>query len=358
MIVSNQTILAGLLAFLTSPIGFAQSPENSDVKNEETAPEKIVDTVSLLVDFEKRPDDEGGNLFLVGFKEVDENNMPISGSQPDDFQQIGVWVRTWPFEKEISVVRGLHYMGLYGYSEYPSDTDLTTKTVQHTESNEGVLRLIVYENIRASQDEQDVPEGTPPIDEMVVEKIPPGIQEVATTINVQFDPAPEKLGGKVFLTGFEQFDPILGLPQRNAEPIHFLVLNTNLEGASLSAEVQLQKGLGYIAMYGWGDHPEAGDRMGKIIHYKGDETLQLNIGSNTVGTVPKGAKTPEAVAGTPGDGNATQDAATTPEDGRSLLLPLLLLAAVLGALGTWRIQRKKGETDSQLERVGESDSDS
>ena len=104
--------------------------EDSEVKSEEAAPEKIVDTVSLIVDFEKRPDDEGGNLFLVGFTEVDENSMPIQGSQPDDFQQIGVWVRTWPFEKEISVVRGLHYMGLYGYSEYPSDADLTTKAVQ------------------------------------------------------------------------------------------------------------------------------------------------------------------------------------------------------------------------------------
>ena len=202
------------------------------------------------------------------------------------------------------------------------------------------------------------PEGTPPTDEAVVEKIPSDVQEEPTKVTVLFEPAPEKQGGKVFLTGFEQFDPILGLPQRNAEPIHFLTLDPSFEGAELSTDVQLQKGLGYIAMYGWGDHPNIGDRMGKIIHYQGDDTLQLTIGSNTVGTVPKGAKTPEAVAGTPGEDNATQATSPHPEEGRGMLVPLLFLAAVLGLLGAWWIQRKKGETGSQLERVGESDKDS
>ena len=158
MIFSTQTRIAALFAFLIGPTALAQSTESNTPNGVELAAESPVDTVSLRIDFEERPEDEGGNLFLIGFKEVDDNNMPIAGSQPDDFQQIGVWVRTWPFEKEISVVRGLYYMALYGYSEYPSDADLTSKAVQHNEFDGGVLQLIVSQETRSpKQNNTNVP---------------------------------------------------------------------------------------------------------------------------------------------------------------------------------------------------------
>jgi len=357
MISSNRTTIAALLTLLASPIGFAQSTQDTP-STEDISANKVVDTVTVRIDFENPPEDEGGNLFLVGFDEVGEDNMPVSGSQPNDFQQIGVWVRSWPFEKEVSVTRGLHYMALYGYSEYPSASDVSSNTSQQTESSGGELQFIIYQNVQATDDAAKGPEGTPPADEIIVEKIPLDVQENPTTISVQFDPKPEEEGGKIFLTGFEQFDPILGLPQRGAEPIHFRILDPKFEGTSLSVDVQLQKGLGYIAMYGWGEHPETGDRMGKIIHYEGGETLELTIGSHTVGSVPKGAKVPEGVGGTPGEANAQEASAASEEEGRGLLLPGLLLTALLGLLGGWWIQRSRGETTSQLERVGESEDDS
>ena len=101
-----RTFLYGLL----TPIGVAVAQDNPFLENSEkpspvaevVAGQKLLDA-ELSIDFIERPEDNGGNLFLVGFEAVDEFSRPLENTRPADFQQLGVWIKTWPHTQLIAV---------------------------------------------------------------------------------------------------------------------------------------------------------------------------------------------------------------------------------------------------------------
>ena len=376
-IVSHGLLLSALLAPSLSygqdtPLssGPARATEASDEVNQE----ETLLSASISIDFTERPEDNGGNLFLVGFAEVDEFKMPTQDARPADFKQLGVWIKTWPHTQSIELVESLHYMALYGYSEYPSPRDLTSKALHTSEMVEGVLSLTIEQAVRSSGESEPQERGQPPAKvKEVVEKLPDGLEETPTTVAIRIDPVPERLGGKLFLTGFSEVDEAKNLPARGAEPAHFQIIETDVQTPSMEASVRLQPGLGYLAIYGHGVHPETGDRMSLVSVYTDASTLELAIEDRIAGEPPEdGLAQPENIdpstagnAVPPPPTQTAPPAASSPPVAKAgtensskvwLIVPVTLLI-LLGFVWTQR-EPSSAPSSSRLERVGESEDDS
>jgi hypothetical protein len=331
------------------------TPENGQKMPEASAEAIPTIDVKVHIDVDPRPQDNGGNLFLLGFEEVDAHSMPLKESEPADSKQLGIWVQRWPFVQEVQLIEGLHYRAIYGYYEQPSPGDMMSQTVQAGAPGQDVLKLVVQP---APKRDEGIPKGTPPTDVEALAKIPEGLQDAATTITVTMEPHPTNWGGVVFLTGFAQFDDVLGMPPRGAEPDHFMALSSSVETFPLSESTPLKRGFAYFAMYGQGSHPEAGDRMSRAVVFEGGETLTLAILQQIVGKPPKEApaEAQELPSAAPGEQSSNEPAES---QGNSLFFFLGSLG--VGALGGWWLQRRKKRpqgTLSKLERVGESDESS
>lgn len=365
-----------LLAALSSP-AVASAQDNPFLANppataSASASDEELLTAKVSIDFTERPEDNGGNLFLVGFEEVDELNMPMQDSRPADFKQLGVWIKTWPHTQQVELVKGLHYMVLYGYSEYPSPKDLTSKAMSTDQISNGVLSLSIEQSVRAEGEGGGLERDQPPANaERVVEIIPEELQATPTQVVVRIAPAPEELGGTVFLTGFSEVDGAMNLPARGAEPVHFQILQTDVQSDTVNASVKLQSGLGYLAIYGHGIHPETGDRMSLVTDFTEAGTLELSIEDQLAGEPPEDVLgQPEAVDASTA-GNAvppppSQEAAPIAEPaeatqaGSSSKIWLVIPLTLLILLGFFWTQRgpASAPTSSRLERVGESEDDS
>ena len=374
---SFKSVSQGLLlsALFAPAVGLAQ--DNPFLANSPPAPratggdealEETLLTVQLSIDFVERPEDNGGNLFLVGFAEVDELNMPMKDARPQDFKQLGVWIKNWPHTQTVELVDSLHYMVLYGYSEYPSPKDLTSKAVHTDELQDGVLKLSIEKAVRSNSDGSALERDQPPEHaERVVEKIPDDLQESPTAVTIRITPAPEKLGGSLFLTGFAEVDEAMSLPARGAEPVHFQVLQTDVQSDTIEASVRLQSGLGYLAIYGHGIHPETGDRMSLVSDYTDGASLELSIEDQEAGEPPEdvliqaenidASTAGNAVPPPPSEETAPAPAAEEPSSAKIWLVVPLTLLILLGFFWTQR-GSANDPSRSRLERVGESEDDS
>jgi hypothetical protein len=347
-----------VLALLAPQLGQAEdnewiTPSNGQKMAE--AMERVQDNaptdIQLKIDIRPRPEDNGGNLFLVGFEQVDEHGMPIADAAPSDFKQLGIWVKKWPFVQEVELLGGLHYMALYGYSEYPSPNDSISRTASPADLAAGELNLLI-EPVLSS------PKGTPPDQGDGESKsiLPSGLQEQPVTLTIQIETPPEDNGGTVFLTGFSDFDAILRMPNRNSDPEHFLILQSGLQEFPLVVETQLKPDFAYFAMLGSGNHPEPGDKMSHAVVFEGGDSLAITIGDQVVGQPPPGAEELQKERPT-----TTLFEDGSPSDPQSQKTRILLAIGVLGALGGWILnQRSKNAQGirSRLERVGESDKSS
>ncbi len=234
----------------------------------------------LIIDQTPRPEDNGGNVFLAGFLEIDENGYPGTGLVPSDFQQLGVWIQSWPYRREVQLVAGLHYYIQYGYNEMPDIRDRVSTAFSVNSPPTEPIQVDV-----SIDTPFDSPNGQGP---MRVGRDPSlAASSVDGVLTVTFEPPPEELGGSIFLTGFSEVDGVSGMPERGSTPIDFSTATINLDSANFEAEITLIPGLHYFAMYGHGDHPGPEERMSLgALFAEGDTTLTLNIGDLT--TPPEG----------------------------------------------------------------------
>jgi hypothetical protein len=326
----------------------AQSKESVDVK--------------LTIDINPRPDDSGGNLFLVGFENVDDYGMPIENTAPADFKQLGIWVQKWPFKQEVALIEGLHYKALYGYSEYPSPQSRVSKTHPVATIKNGELTLVVQLKADSGKNEK----GSPPGQVETRAILPKGLQEQPVTLTIKMENPPDEWGGTVFLTGFSEFDSILRMPLRDSDPEHFLTLRTVVQEFPLVVETQLKTDFAYFAMFGTGAHPEPGDKMSRAVVFEGGASLEITILDQEVGKPPPDAP-PEAVAMQQAQAAQSQkggqQVSETPPPGDSApgQTKILFGIALLGGLGGWWLNQRGKKPQgirSRLERVGESDGSS
>jgi hypothetical protein len=322
--------------------------------------------INISIDIDPHPKDNGGNLFLVGFENVDEYGKPLSNTAPSDFRQLGIWVQEWPFTQEIELIQGLHYMALYGYSEYPSPNDMISETTQVSTDSNGPLKLVIQPtqtpkpNTDTDTDSNSSIKGTPPLQVETKTILPEDLQEQPVTLTVIMEAPLTEWVGTVFLTGFSNFDTILRMPNRDSTPEHFLTLRTAVQEFPLVVEAQLKPDLAYFAMIGNGSHPQPGDRMSRAVVFEGGDSLEITILNQIVGEPPPEAP-PEAIASkalAKEPGEAMGPTETNAPKGKKRLLFGFAASGVLFAL--WRKGRssKPQGIRSRLERVGESDKSS
>lgn len=318
--------------------------------------------INISIDIDPRPEDNGGNLFLVGFENVDEHGKPLSNTAPSDFRQLGIWVQKWPFTQEIELIQGLHYMALYGYSEYPSPNDMVSETTQVSTDSNGPLKLVIQptQTPNTDTDRNSSIKGTPPLQVETKTILPEGLQERPVTLTVITEEPQTEWGGTVFLTGFSNFDVILRMPNRDSTPEHFLTLRTAVQEFPLVVEAQLKPDLAYFAMIGNGSHPQPGDKMSRAVVFEGGDSLEITISNQIVGEPPAEAP-PEAIASMalekePGEAKGPTET-KTPIRKKGLLFGFAA-SGVLFALWRKRQKSKPQGIRSRLERVGESDESS
>jgi hypothetical protein len=320
--------------------------------------------VALNIDINPRPDDAGGNLFLVGFENVDEHGMPLEETAPGDFKQLGIWIQSWPFKQDVELIEGLHYRALYGYSEYPSPQDSVSKTHAVSSIKNGQLELMIQSSTANGRGVK----GTPPEQVETQTLVPKDLQEEPVTITIEMEDPPSEWGGTVFLTGFSEFDSILRMPLRDSKPDHFLILRSDVQEMPVVVESQIKVDFAYFAMYstGAGAHPEPGDKMSRAVVFEGGDSLEITIVDQEVGKAPPDAPA-EAISMNQNlpvqhqKGMPLASEEPAPKDSPPRQTQLLFGVALLGGLGGWwlnqRSQKPQG-TRSRLERVGESDKSS
>jgi|GEM_PF-3967545 len=228
----------------------------------------------LIVEQTPRPEDNGGNVFLAGFLEMDSNGLPAAGLIPSDYQQLGVWVQTWPYRREVQLVDGLYYYVQYGYSEAPSVEDRVSNyfSVDSQPTEPIQVNISLDSPYGSVQAQDDGPGRDPSLLDVAVDGL----------LTVNFDPAPSELGGSIFLTGFDNVDATSGMPDRGSDPVDFYTVVTELDSTPFESEVSLVPGLHYFAMYGQGIHPEPENRMSTgSLFSEGDSSLVLTIGQLT-----------------------------------------------------------------------------
>jgi hypothetical protein len=106
---------------------------------------------------------------------------------------------------------------------------------------------------------------------------------MALLIDIQ--PRPEgPLGANVFIVGFDQVEPGTGMPRSDAMPSDFQHLATWVESWPLQKEVDVVAGMTYMAVYGFGEYPGAGDRVSalQLLQAGAKDPVSFTIGSTTI----------------------------------------------------------------------------
>lgn len=112
-------------------------------------------------------------------------------------------------------------------------------------------------------------------------------------LTVKVEPAPTQAGGNIFYAGFAELDPKSGGPPRGETPNDYGLLVHWASTFPATEEVELVPGLHYFAMYGMGDHPSPGDRMGSLVQLtEGATELTLTVSGVTIPTDEDGAPPP------------------------------------------------------------------
>ncbi|MEC7947857.1 MAG: hypothetical protein VX265_09840 [Myxococcota bacterium] len=112
---------------------------------------------------------------------------------------------------------------------------------------------------------------------------------VKVKLVVDMEPAPDASGGHVFYGGFLEVDERVGMPVRDSRPSDYGAVERWVQELPVEAELDLVDGLHYFVMYGFGDHPQPGDRMAPLQQVQGAGELRFTIRDRTI---PKEGETP------------------------------------------------------------------
>ena len=118
---------------------------------------------------------------------------------------------------------------------------------------------------------------------------------VKVVVKVDVVPPPDTPGGHVFYGGFVEIDETVNMPVRDSRPADYGAVAQWVQGFPVEAELELYDGLHYFVMYGFGDHPQPGDRMAALQKVSGAGTMTYVIGPRTIpreGEVPEGGFAP------------------------------------------------------------------
>jgi tetratricopeptide (TPR) repeat protein len=276
----------------------------------------------LVINVATNPDDYGGNVFLMGYWDLDVGGRPMEGSQPAQFRQLGMWVQHFPLRTKVRLTEGLYYRVLYSHNDYPLPHDAACDVFQvgSTPSNEIVLFVDRYASRRG--------EGRPPESPMQDQPTKLGGPTAATNVAFHMEPPPANTGGKIFLAGFRNVNADTGMPGRNELPSDYHVIEGVAEGLPLRRAVRLVSGLHYLAMYGMGEFPGEGDRLSLTATYDGQADVAFTIRDQFAGGDPS--------AGSPPTGEAAEEAEQD-EDRRWFAL-LIGLFVAMGVF--WFVRRR------------------
>ncbi len=76
--------------------------------------------VTVTVDPKPKGADVGGNIFLVGFEGLGSDFQPSEQSRPADLVHAQISVETFPWTGEVELGKGLTYIAMYGFGEFPA----------------------------------------------------------------------------------------------------------------------------------------------------------------------------------------------------------------------------------------------
>ncbi len=123
--------------------------------------------LTVVVDMQPAPETSGGHVFLAGFDDLNpRTQMPIRGSQPQDYKTLAMFVQGWPATAEVKLITGMHYFVMYGFNEWPSPGDRMSTFIEITEETQGPLKYTI-ESMSTPKDEDGPtprPTRTPPGD--------------------------------------------------------------------------------------------------------------------------------------------------------------------------------------------------
>ncbi|MDP6946109.1 MAG: hypothetical protein QF464_18315, partial [Myxococcota bacterium] len=278
--------------------------------------------VQLVIDVATGRSDYGGNIFLVGHRALDIGGRPVGGIQPADFHQLGMWVQRLPFRTEAKLIEGIHYEAIYSHRDYPLPQDRVSAFFQINETPPGEVAVLIdrYASNRSlGRDEED--------DANSLWKGPSKEVAPATTVVIDMEPPPEDTSGRIFVAGFETVNEKTTMPSRDQIPADYHVIEGVERGLPIRDQLQLVKGLHYLAMYGFGRFPGKGDRLSITTLYEAQGRLSFVIKDEFAGGDPATGRPPTVAA----PANAP-DSTPAPEEDRTwlaLLIGLLVAGAVL-----------------------------
>jgi len=141
----------------TEPAATApQAPGENSLPDEQAPPDRGVTTegydlqdrprvaLNVSVDMEPAPETPGGHVFLAGFDDLNpRTQMPIRGSQPQDYKTLAMFVQSWPATANVELITGMHYFVMYGFNEWPSPGDRMSDFIEITEKTQGPLSYTI-----------------------------------------------------------------------------------------------------------------------------------------------------------------------------------------------------------------------
>ena len=235
--------------------------------------DKPVHDVNMVIDVATTPEDYGGNLFLVGFRELDIGNQPVDNLDIAHYHQLAMRLQRFPYRAKVELVEGINYRAVYSHNDFPLIGDAVSTFFRIGDNPPGSVSVVVN---RYGHERNDGSTGSTPV---LNWKGAANQDPDKSGVTIYIDPPPSNKKGKVFVAGFKVLNTDTGTPNRDALPADYHTVKGVDKGLPLRIQLPLVKGLHYIAVYGHGMFPADGDRMSNTITFAGEDNVLFSIGT-------------------------------------------------------------------------------
>jgi tetratricopeptide (TPR) repeat protein len=238
--------------------------------------DKPVHELNLVIDVATSPEDYGGNLFLVGYRELDIGNQPVEHLDIAHYHQLAMWLQRFPYRTKVELVEGIHYRVVYSHNDFPLLGDAVSTFFKVGETPPSTVSLVVN---RYGHERNDGSTGATPV---LNWKGGSATQAELTNVSIFIEPEPKKRSGKVFVAGFKVLDKTTRMPGLDVLPTDYHTIKGVNQGLPLRVQLPLVPSLHYIATYGFGMFPRNGDRISEVVSFRGEGTISFTISEATM----------------------------------------------------------------------------